>query len=61
MLARSLAFMSLCASELIQALDWRRLDETSRARGDLLRDRFMIATLAVSWAGLLSIVYLPPL
>ncbi|BCJ88375.1 cation-translocating P-type ATPase [Effusibacillus dendaii] len=62
MLARTMAFMTVCASELIQAVDWWRNDEADKKHSSLLlQDRFMTGTLAVSWAGLLSIVYLPPL
>ncbi|WP_018131176.1 cation-translocating P-type ATPase [Effusibacillus pohliae] len=61
MLARTLAFMTVCASELIQAVDWWRSGDTQPEPGGLWRDRFMVGTLVVSWSGLLSIVYLPPL
>lgn len=60
-LARTIAFMTVCGSELMQAVDWWKNDDSKPVREDLLHDRFMLGTLLISWAGLLSVVYLPPL
>jgi magnesium-transporting ATPase (P-type) len=57
--ARSVAFATLVAGQLIQTFSWRR-EGTEESVRDLRKDRFMIGAMGVSWLALFATLYVPP-
>lgn len=58
--ARTVAFATLVAGQLIQTFSWRQAG-SGETINDLKRDRFLVGALGVSWLSLLGVIYIPPL
>lgn len=57
--ARTMAFASLVAGQLIQTFSWRQ--ENGQHFRHWIKDRFFLGSLGVSWLALLSVIYVPAL
>ncbi|MFB9758990.1 cation-translocating P-type ATPase [Ectobacillus funiculus] len=58
--ARTIAFATLVAGQLIQTFSWRQTGSKESLR-DWSKDRFLVGALGVSWLALLSTIYIGPL
>lgn len=58
-LARTMAFATLVAGQLMQTFSWRQ--ENGQHFSAWTKDRFMLGALGISWAALLAVVYVPTL
>ncbi|WP_028401806.1 cation-translocating P-type ATPase [Ectobacillus panaciterrae] len=59
-MARTIAFATLVAGQLIQTFSWRQTGSKESIR-DWSKDRFLVGALGVSWLALLSTIYIGPL
>jgi P-type Ca2+ transporter type 2C len=57
--AQTTAFSTLVAGQLTQTFSWRQEGKEETLR-DWTKDRFLIGALGISWAALLTVIYVPP-
>ncbi len=57
--ARTMAFASLVAGQLMQTFSWRQ--ENGQRFSHWIKDKFLMGALGVSWLALLSVIYVPSL
>ncbi|WP_255298312.1 cation-translocating P-type ATPase [Brevibacillus dissolubilis] len=57
--ARTMAFATLVAGQLIQTFSWRQ--ENGQPFNNWVKDRFMLGALGVSWLALMAVIYIPAL
>lgn len=57
--AKTVAFATLVAGQLIQTFSWRQAG-SGESFNDLKKDRFLVGALGISWISLLSVIYFPP-
>ena len=58
--ARTVAFATLVAGQLIQTFSWRQAG-SGESISDLKKDRFLVGALGISWLSLIGVIYIPPL
>jgi Ca2+-transporting ATPase len=58
--ARTIAFATLVAGQLVQTFSWRQADSQENIR-DWSKDRFLVSALGISWLSLLATIYIGPL
>lgn len=58
--ARTVAFATLVAGQLIQTFSWRQA-ESGESISDLKKDRFLVGALGISWLSLIGVIYIPTL